>query len=92
MASYDVAMWLRSEKLWPEIILVVHAETARDAVWLVLQARRVHHAVNVAAHVFSDAHIARWHGVTTLVDRFDYQHETFLLMGVPVVHAESDAT
>ena len=40
MASYDVAMWLWSENIWPEIVLVVQAETALDAVIMVLRTRR----------------------------------------------------
>lgn len=69
MASYDVAMWLRSENVWPEMVLVVQAETAGDA-------------VKVAANA-GDGHIHRWYGVTTLVDGFDYQCATCLLMGWP---------
>jgi len=41
MASYDIAVWLRSEIIWPEITLIVQAETARDAVIVVLHARRI---------------------------------------------------
>jgi len=82
MASHDVAMWLRSEKSWPEIILVVQAETAIDAVIAVLHARRVHHAVKVAVNA-GDGFIHRWYGVTTLVESFDYQRVTWLPMGVP---------
>jgi len=81
MASYDVAMWLRSEQSWPEIILVVQAETAIEAVIAVLHARRVHHAVKVAVNV-GNGFIHRWYGVTTLVESFDYQRATWLPMGV----------
>jgi len=83
MASYDVAMWVRSEKSWPEIILVVQAETAIDAVIAVLHARRVHHAVKVAASA-GDGFIYRWYEVTTLVESFDYELMTCLPMGRPV--------
>ena len=50
MASYDIAVWLRSENVWPEITLMVQAETARDAVIVVLHIRRVRRAVKVAAN------------------------------------------
>lgn len=81
-ASYDVAIWLSSEKSWPEIILVMRAETAIDAVIAVLLARRVRHAVKVAVNA-RDGLIARWYGVTTLTDSFDYQRVTWLPMGMP---------
>jgi len=82
MASYDVAMWVRSEKSWPEIILVMRAETAIDAVIAVLHARRVRRAVKVAASA-GDGFIHRWYGVTTLVESFDYERMTWLPMGRP---------
>jgi hypothetical protein len=82
MASYDVAIWLRSENVWPEITLIMQAETATDAVIMVLHARRVRRAVKVAAHA-GDGCIHRWYGVTTLADGFDYQRATCLLMGWP---------
>lgn len=82
MASYDVAMWLHSEKSWPEIILVVQAETAIEAVIAVLHARLVHHVVKVAVNA-GDGLIARWYGVTMLTESFDYQRVTWLPMGVP---------
>ena len=82
MASYDVAMWLRSENIWPEITLIVQAETARDAVVVVLHARLVRRAVKVAANA-GDGFIHRWYGVTTIADSFDYQRGTCLRMGWP---------
>lgn len=82
MASYDVAVWLRSEKSWPEIMLVVQAETALDAVIEVLLARRVRGAVKVAVKA-GDGRIHRWYGVTTLVESFDYERVTWLPMGCP---------
>jgi hypothetical protein len=80
MASYDVAMWLRSENVWPEITLIVQAETAIDAVVMVLHARYVRRAVKVAANA-ADGCIHRWYGVTALADGFDYQCATCLPMG-----------
>jgi len=50
MASNDVAVWLRSENCWPEIVLLVQAETAIGAVASVLYARRVHRAKKVTAN------------------------------------------
>lgn len=82
MASYDVAMWLRSENVWPEITLIVQAETVVDAVIVVLHTRRVRRAVKVAANA-GDGFIHRWYNVTTLADGFDYQSSTCLLMGWP---------
>ena len=82
MASYDVAMWLRSENIWPEIVLVVQAETAIDAVIVVLHARRVRRAVKVVANA-GDGCIHRWYGVTTLADGFNFQRATCLPMGWP---------
>ena len=82
MASYDIAIWLRSENVWPEITLVVQAETARDAVIMLLRARRVYRAVKVAASA-GDGFIHRWYGVTTIADGFDYQRGTCLRMGWP---------
>jgi hypothetical protein len=82
MASYDIAVWLRSEIIWPEITLIVQAETARDAVIVVLHARRIRRAVKVAASA-GDGCIHRWYGMTTLADGFDYQRATCLLMGWP---------
>ncbi|MHB8594608.1 MAG: hypothetical protein ACYDB3_09825, partial [Acidimicrobiales bacterium] len=82
MARYDVAMWLHSEKSWPDIILVVQAETAIDAVIAVLHARRVRHAVKVAVNA-GDGFIHRWYGVTTLVESFDYERAVWLPMGCP---------
>lgn len=82
MARYDVAMWLWSEKSWPEIMLVMRAETEIDAVIAVLHARRVHHAVKVAVNA-RDGLIARWYGVTTLIESFDYKRVTWLPMGRP---------
>jgi hypothetical protein len=82
MASYDVAMWLRSENIWPEMVLVVQAETARDAVIVVLRARQVRRAVKVAVNA-GDGFIHRWYGVTTHVDGFDYRRATCLRMGWP---------
>jgi len=82
MASYDVAMWLRSENVWPEITLIVQAETVRDAVIVVLRARRVRRAVKVAVNA-GDGCIHRWYSVTTHVDGFDYQRSTCLRMGWP---------
>ena len=80
MASYDIAVWLRSENIWPEITLIVQAETATDAVIMVLRTRRVYRAVKVAASA-GDGSIHRWYGVTTLADGFDYQRSTCLPMG-----------
>src|SRR5258706_12861693 len=82
MASYDVAIWLWSENVWPEITLIVQAETAIDAVIVVLRTRRVHRAVKVAAHA-GDGCIYRWYGVTTLADGFDSQRATCVPMGWP---------
>jgi hypothetical protein len=82
MASYDIAMWLRSENIWPEITLIVQAETARDAVIVVLHARRVRRAVKVAANA-GDGSIHRWYDVKTLVDGFDFRRATHLPMGWP---------
>ena len=82
MASYDIAVWLRSENLWPEITLIVQVETAMDAVIVVLHARRVRRAVKVAASA-GDGLIHRWYGVTRLVDSFDYRRVTCLPMGWP---------
>lgn len=80
--SYDVAVWLRSEKVWPEIILMVQAETAIDAVTVVLHARRVRRAVKVAVSA-GDSFTQRWYGVTMLADSFDYQRATWLPIGRP---------
>jgi hypothetical protein len=82
MASYDIAVWLRSENVWPEITLIVQAGTASDAMIAVLHARRVRRAVKVAASA-GDGFIHRWYGVTRLADGFDYQRSTSLLMGWP---------
>lgn len=82
MASYDVAVWLHSENVWPEIILNMQAETAIDAVIAVLHARRVRHAVKVAVNA-RDGTITRWYRVKTLVDSFDYERVTWLPIGVP---------
>lgn len=91
LASYDVAVWLWSEKSWPEIILVMQAETAIDAVIAVLLARRVRHAVKVAVNA-KDGLITRWYGVTTLVDSFDYERVTWLPIGVPAERLALAAT
>jgi hypothetical protein len=80
MANYDVAMWLRSENTWPEMVLVVQAETASDAVIVVLHARRIHRAVKVAVNA-GDGCIHRWYGMRTLVDGFGCQRATCLPMG-----------
>jgi hypothetical protein len=82
MASYDVAVWPRSENIWPETVLIVQAETAMDAVIATLHARRVRRAVKVAVNA-SDGCIHRWYGVTRLADGFAYQHVTCLPMGWP---------
>ena len=82
MASYDVAMWLQSENIWPEMVPVVQAETAVDTVIVVLRARQVRRAVKVAVSA-GDGLIHRWYGVRTLADGFDYRHVTCLLMGWP---------
>lgn len=82
MANYDVAVWLYAEKSWPEIILVMQAETAIDAVITVLHARRVRHAAKVAVNA-KDGLITRWYGVTTLTESFDYERVTWLPIGVP---------
>ena len=78
-----MAVWLWSENVWPEIILFVQAETARDGVIVVLHARRVRRAVKVAANA-GDGRIHRWYGVRTLTDGFDYQRATCLPVGWPV--------
>lgn len=83
MASYDVAMWLWSEETWPQITLMVQAQTVREAVSEVLHTRRVRRAVKVAVNA-GDGFIYRWYGVTTLADGFDCQRATCLLMGRPV--------
>ena len=82
MASYDVAVWLRSEKVWPEIIVVVQAETAMDAVIVVLHARQVRRAVKVAVSA-GTSFIHRWYGVRTLAESFDSQRARWLPMGRP---------
>lgn len=82
MASYDVAVWLHSENVWPEIILNMQAETAIDAVITLLHVRRVHHAAKVAVNA-KDGLITRWYGVKTLVGSFDYERVTWLPIGVP---------
>ncbi|HEX6483946.1 MAG TPA: hypothetical protein VF043_34290 [Ktedonobacteraceae bacterium] len=89
-----MAVWPRSEHVWPEMVLIVQAETASDAVIVVLHARRVSRAVKVAASA-GDGRIYRWYGVTTLVDSFDYQRATCLPMGrsdaeAPVLHRGED--
>ena len=76
MASYDVAVWLRSENVWPEIVVVVHAETPLDAAWKVLHIRGVRRAVNCG-----DGTIQRWYGVITLIDGLAYDRMTCLPMG-----------
>ena len=83
MASYDVAVWLRSEDTWPQITLLVSAATAREAVFKVLHARQVRRAVKVAVNS-RDGFIHRWYGVTTLADGFGSQRTTCLPMGWPV--------
>ena len=82
MASYDVAVWLRSESSWPSIVLTMHAETAAEAVGLILRTRRVRSAVKVAVNV-GDGFLHRWYRVKTLVEGFDAQYETCLPIGVP---------
>jgi hypothetical protein len=63
MASHGIAIWLRSENVWPEITLIVQAETAIDAVSVVLHARRVRRAAKVAASA-GDGYIHRWYHIT----------------------------
>ena len=82
MASYDIAVWLRSENVWPEITVIVQAETARDGVIMVLHAQRVRRAVKVAANA-GDGFIHRWYNVTTFAEGFDSQCSTCLQMGWP---------
>lgn len=77
MASYDVAIWLRSETRWPEIVLLVQAETPIDAV---LRTRHVRHAAKIAVNT-GQGSIQRWYEVTTLVDGFDYQREEVTAYG-----------
>ncbi|HJT58881.1 MAG TPA: hypothetical protein VJ761_20395 [Ktedonobacteraceae bacterium] len=83
MASYDVAVWLRTESMWPQITMIVQTATARDAVLAVLHARKVHRAVKVAVNADNGA-ISRWYGVTTLADGFVSQRATCLPMGMPI--------
>jgi hypothetical protein len=81
MDGFDVAVWLCSLERWPEIVLLVHAPTAGEAVMLVLQARHVSHAVKVAVNA-GDGVIQRWYEVTTLLDGFGYQHEEVSVYGL----------
>src|SRR5438105_1829849 len=80
MASYDVAVWLRSENVWPEIVVVVHAKTPLDAAWKVLHTRGVRRATKVALSC-GDGTIQRWNGVIKLIDGLAYDQMTRLPMG-----------
>ena len=80
IAGYNVAMWLRSENIWSGIVLDVQAETASDAVIVVLRTRRVRRAVKVVVSA-GDRRIHRWYGVRTLADGFGSQRATCLPMG-----------
>ena len=83
MASYDVAVWRWSENTWPQITLVVQAESAREAVIAVLGARQVRRAVKVAVNS-GDGFIHRWYGVAMRSQGFDCQRSTCVPMGRPV--------
>ena len=80
MAGSDVAMWLRSENIWSEMVLVVQAETALDAVIVELRTRGMRRAVKVVVSA-GDRGIHRWYGVRTLADGFGSQRATCLPMG-----------
>lgn len=73
-------MWLRSENIWSEMVLVVQAETALDAVIVVLRTRGMRRAVKVVVSA-GDKRIRWWYGVRTLADGFGSQRATCLPMG-----------
>ncbi|HJT56981.1 MAG TPA: hypothetical protein VJ761_10830 [Ktedonobacteraceae bacterium] len=83
MASYDVAVWRWSEDTWPQITLLVEAESARHAMIVVLQTQRVRRAVKVAVNS-GDGFIHRWYSVTTRPEGLDCQRCTCVPMGRPV--------
>ena len=83
MASYDVAVWRWSEDTWPQITLVVEAESAHHAVIAVLRARQVRRAVKVAVNS-GDGFIHRWYGLVMRSEGFDCQHCICVPMGRPV--------